>query len=62
MKVLLKNLLVSFLLLLFMVVILGLLFNALSEVVRMPFTWEFIGFAALPLTAVFVICDYMEEK
>ena len=62
MKVILKNLLVSLLLLLFTVVIIGLYFNALSEVVRMPATWKFIGFAVLPLTAVFAICDYTEEN
>ena len=62
MKVILKNLLVSFLLLLFTVIVIGLFFNALSEVVRMPVTWEVIGWAALPLTAALTICDYMEDK
>ncbi len=61
-KLLLKNLLASLLLLLFTVVILSLLFNVLSEAARMPATWEFIGVAALPLTAVFAICDYEEDK
>lgn len=61
MKVILKNLLVSFLLLLFTVIVVGLFFNALSEVVRMPSTWEVIGFATLPLTVAFTICDYMER-
>lgn len=61
-KLILKNLLVSLLLLLFIVVILGLLFNSLSEVIRMPATWEAIGCMALPLTAVFAICDYTEDK
>lgn len=62
MKVILKNLLVSLLLLIFMVVVLGLFFNILPEVIRRPSTWEVIGFAALPLTAAFTICDYTEGK
>ena len=62
MKIILKNLLVSFLLLLFVVVILGMLFNILPEVIRRPSTWEFIGFAVLPLTALLAICDYTEDK
>ena len=62
MKVILKNLLVSLLLLIFMVVVLGLFFNILPEVIRRPSTWEFIGFAALPLTALLAICDYTDGK
>ena len=62
MKVILKNLLASLLLLLFMIATLGLYFNALSEVVSMPATWEFIGFAVLPLTTAFTICGYKEGK
>ena len=62
MKVILKNLLVSLLLLIFMVVVLGLFFNILPEVIRRPSTWEVIGFAALPLTALLAICDYTEGK
>ena len=62
MKIILKNLLVSFLLLLFVVVILGMLFNILPEVIRRPSTWEFIGFAVLPLTALLAICDYTDGK
>lgn len=62
MKVILKNLIASLLLLLFMVVILGLFFNVLPEVVRRPATWEFVGFATVPLTTVFAICDYTEDK
>lgn len=61
-KLIIKNLIVSFLFILFIVVILGLLFNVLSELVRMPSTWEFIGFAILPLTALLAICDYTEDK
>ena len=62
MKVILKNLLISFLLLLFVAVILGLFFNILSELIRRLSTWEFIGVAALPLTALLAICDYTEDK
>ena len=51
MKVILKNLLISFLLLLFVVVILGMFFNILPELIRRLSTWEVIGVAALPLTA-----------
>ena len=61
-KLILKNLLVSLVLLLFVVVILGLFFIILPELIRRPATWEFIGVAALPLTALLVICDYKEDK
>ena len=57
-----KNLIDSLLLILFIIVILGLFFNILLELVRMPSTWEFIGFAVLPLTALLAICDYTEDK
>ena len=62
MKVILKNLLVSLLLLIFMVVVLGLFFNILPELIRRLSTWEVIGVAALPLTALLAICDYTEDK
>ena len=61
-KLIFKNLIDSLLLILFIIVILGLFFNILLELVRMPSTWEFIGFAVLPLTALLAICDYTEGK
>ena len=61
-KLILKNLVVSFLLLLFVVVILGMFFNILPELIRRLSTWEVIGVAALPLTALLAICDYTEGK
>lgn len=61
-KLILKNLVVSFILILFVVAILGMEFNVMEALISMPSTWEFIGFAVLPLTALLAICDYTEGK
>ena len=61
-KLILKNLVVSFILILFVVAVLGMEFNVMGDLISMPFTWWFIGTATVPLTACLVICDYEEEK
>ena len=61
-KLILKNLIVSFLLILFVVAILGMEFNVMGNLLFMPFTWWFIGIATVPLTACLAICDYKEEE
>ena len=61
-RLILKNLVVSFILILFVVVFLGMGFGVMGELLLMPFTWLFIGIAALPLTACLAVCDYEEEK
>lgn len=61
-RLILKNLIVSFILILFVVAALGLGFNAMGDVLSMPFTWWFVGIATVPLTACLVICDYEEEQ
>lgn len=57
-KLITKNLLASLLLVTFVVAILGLAFDVVSEIFAMPFTWLFILITALPLTACLAICDY----
>lgn len=61
-KLILKNLVVSFILILFVVTVLGMGFGVMGELLLMPFTWRFIGIAALSLTACLAVCDYKEEK
>lgn len=60
-KLILKNLVVSFILILFVVTALGMGFGVMGEMFLMPFTWRFIGISILPLTACLSICDYKEK-
>ena len=60
-KLILKNLVVSFALILFVISILGMEFNVMGALISMPFTWFFIGTATVPLTACLAICDYKER-
>ena len=61
-KLILKNLIVSFMFILFVLTALGMGFGVMREMFLMPFTWRFIGIATVPLTACLAICDYMEDK
>ena len=61
-KLILKNLIISFLLILFVVAVLGMEFNVMGDMLSMPFTWWFIVIATLPLTACLSICDYTDDK
>lgn len=61
-KLILKNLIVSFILILFVVAILGMEFNVMGNMIFMPGTWWFVGAATLPLTVCLTICDYTEDK
>lgn len=60
-KLILKDLILSFTLILFVVAFLGMGFGVMGELISMPFTWRFIVIAALPLTACLSICDYKEK-
>lgn len=60
-KLILKNLIVSFLFILFVLTALGMGFGVMGEMFLMPFTWRFIGIAVLPLTACLSIFDYKEK-
>ena len=59
-KLILKNLVVSFLLISFVIAVLGMGFNIMGDLLAMPFTWWFIGVATIPLTVCLAICDYTE--
>ena len=61
-KLILKNFIISFILILFVVAVLGMEFNVMGDLLSMYFTWRFIVIAALPLTACLSICDYTEDK
>ena len=61
-KLVLKNLAVSFLLILFMIAILGMKLGVMGELLSMPFTWRFIGIATISLTVCLAICDYKEVR
>lgn len=61
-RLILKNLVVSFILILFVVAVLGMEFNVMGDLILMPFAWWFVGITTIPLTACLVICDYEEEK
>ena len=60
-KLILKNLVFSFTLMLFVVIVLGMEFNVMGDLILMPFTWLLIGIATVPLTACLSICDYKER-
>lgn len=60
-KLILKDLIVSFLLILFMVAVSGMVFGVMGEIFLMPFTWRFIVMSALLLTVCLSIFDYKEK-
>lgn len=60
-KLILKNLVVSFMLMLFVVIVLGMGFGVMGALISMPFTWLLIGIATVPLTVCLSICDYKER-
>lgn len=60
-KVILKNLFVSFLLILFMIAVLGMKLGFMEELLSVPITWRFIGIATVSLTACQSIFDYKER-
>lgn len=60
-KLILKDLIVSFLLILFMVAVSGMVFGVMGEIFLMDFTWRFIVISALLLTACLSIFDYKEK-
>lgn len=60
-RLILKDLVVSFILILFVVSFLGMGFGVMGEIFLMPFTWRFIVMSALLLTACLSIFDYKEK-
>lgn len=60
-KLISKDLIVSFLLILFMVAVSGMVFGVMGEIFLMPFTWRFVGIATVSLAACQSIFDYKEK-